>query len=581
MRLALCILVIASAVASAQPQLSFADRSDTIKAVFERSNLGVNYSSAIAKILSTQRRTEGMKLLDTLIMTTGFTVAERFRLMVLYLHTKKHLNEEYTGAIRDIWVQLPVIPPVEEYELVPYNTALLLACEAFGSDAAWFNGKSTALNKAEATSYLNTWMNETTTMGQQMFDSPTYGTALIVSMQLLYDFAGDPAMRNRAKTMASWLMADFALDYLDGQYAGAHGKENLFSAMMPIASDMSAIGWLYFGNGVPQYRLDQYLACLSKYTLEKEIVELALDRKKPYESFELKRSATRLRGSGAATYPLKKYTYMEPLYAVGSIPAGVHTLSEQHTWDVTWSGDEGTTTVFTMHPYADPGMVAEFVPGSPEEAFKFYSAKDQYFVTATKTVGGSPYESVFHYKNTVIALYDIPDKLPWHPFITGYLPLRPKKLDIDTSGSGWITINTGDVYIALYPLKPYNLYPEQTGMRLYSRGGKTGAIVQAAGRSAVGDYKSFRTKIRKSKIDLSSFETEGIVRYTTIFGDKLVHKYKGTATVNGAAPQFPEGMLFSSPRATSALGSGIMRIEGKKTVLVLDMKNGTSTASPK
>jgi hypothetical protein len=543
--------------------------------------MGLDYCSALAKLRNDSLRERGLIQFDSLLVFSGTTIIERYRMMAVYCYAKTHIPDDYITTVKQLWAERVTVPPREEFEMVMYYSSLLLATEAFGDNQRWQNGRSTEENHRDAKSFLLQWMNDVCHLGQQTFDSPTYAGPMFISMQLIHEFSTDELLRNKAAVLRSWLLADFAADYLEGQYVGAHARENMYSAMQPLVSDMSSIGWLYFGDGIQLYGREQYLAAISSYKVEPEIVDLALDRKKPFESFETKRSIDRVRGNTPRSYPIQKYTYMDPLYAVGSIAGGQHSLSEQHSWDVTWITKRGNSSLFTMHPYASSSSIAEFRPFVDDEAYKFYSAEDQFYATPTKTVGGSPYESIFQNKNTVIALYDIPDKLLRFPFMVAYLPLNPKKLDIDSNRTGWITMDVGDVYIAYYPFKEYNIFPEQNGQRLYSRGGKNGAVVQVAGKNVIGAYKSFRSKIRKSKVDLSKFETDGTVTYKTIFGEKLQFSYGKEGTVNGKAREFPEGMLFSSPKLHCIAGSGVLTIESKTSILTLDINRSLVSSSQK
>ncbi|MBR9978085.1 MAG: hypothetical protein KFH87_08360, partial [Bacteroidetes bacterium] len=443
-------------------QETIAERKDAVRAFFRDADVGKNYAAATGKILFPDTRADGLQMLEELTTTISPDVIERYRMTAAYLHLHQLISDSMRQRIEYIWGHIPVHPFDGEHERVAYHTALHLMTRHAGEDAVFFNGKSMRENERESRAFLLDWIREVTELGQRDFDSPTYGAVTIAAMLLLRDFALDEDLRRAADLMAHWLLADFAHDYLNGSYCGAHAREHMNSAMNPVASDMSGLGWLYFSESHRMYGREQFLAALSDFEPHSTIVEIATRRAKPFESWERKRTARIYRNArnftlhpdpARATEDVVRYTYMDPLYAIGSIPGGLVQPREQHSWDVTWISDhpEEPATFFLMHPYSDPDALRPFMPHSADLALRNTGLHDPYFGTVTKMVGGSPFEDVFQYKNTLIALYDI-GKISRFPVITGFMPLDLQSLDIDSTETQWITINTGDVYIGMYPL---------------------------------------------------------------------------------------------------------------------------------
>jgi hypothetical protein len=567
------LLSLGSAVA--QPTLR--ERQDSIKAFWTYSETPDNHAAAVARILSDDDSIVhyGMDMLRRLSGMATPDIIERYRLTTAYVLLRDSMAEDVKQDIELVWAELPVRPFEAEHERVCYFTALYLTTHYFGNDAVWFNGRSREENQRESRSFLLHWMKQVTEAGQEEFDSPTYGAAVFTAMLLLRDHATDDGMRKRAELVGQWLLADFAHDYLGGAYAGAHAREHMLSAMKPIASDMSSIGWLYFGDGPRPFSRDQYFASLSSFEVLPEIIDLATHRQEPYEAWEQKPRPKPLRDNGLiGSGPLWKYMYMDPLYAIGSIGGGLITHREQHTWDVTWIPDnpEKPATLFLMQPYSDANSLTPFLPHSEELALRSTATLDPYHGTVTKIVGGSPFEDVFQHKNTLIALYDI-GTVTRFPVLTGFLPPDVKAMDIDSAKSGWITINTGDVYIALFPFKRYRIAEGAYGRHFISYEKRNGAIVQVAGRNAVGPYEQFVKRIKAGKVDLSRLESDMSIRYVTIFGDTLSMTYHGTRTVNGRPLTVPSAdVLFSSPRLSSEKGSGLLTVRGKDGEAVIDMR---------
>ena len=560
--------------ASAQSD-DFGARRDTIRAFFMHPDVGGNYASATARILTEEQRDEGTAMFDRLSQGTSPEIMERFRMTAAWAHTRHVLPDSLNERVRYIWAHFPVRPFYGTHERVAYYSALYLAVRLFPEDAAFFNGRSREENEQDARGSLLHWMREATEQGQREFDSPTYAAVFFTSMLLLRDFAPDDDMRSRAELMAQWLLADFAHDHLNGNYVGAHGRENLISAMQPISSEMSSIAWLYFADGPRLYSREQLFAALSGFRPHPAIVELATNRRESFVSWERKRREKRVRDNGLAPddEDVIRYTFMHPLFAMGSIPGGLVQSREQHSWDVTWISfdPEAPATLFFMQPYADPDALTPFLPHSEELAFRNIGNLDPYWGTLTKTVGGSPYEDVFQHRGTLIALYDIGDVTRF-PVLTGFLPPKVDTMIVDSLESGWITFNTGDVYIGVHPFREYRISDGMFGKRLISRDKRNGVIVHAAARSEAGAFEDFQRRIRSTRPDLSAFDSDRRISYTTIDGDVLAFTHGGARTVNGATPIMPANMLFSSPWLTSRTGSGVLTIHASAGDVHIDMK---------
>jgi hypothetical protein len=563
---------------SAHAQLSFEARVDSVKEFFLTSPEAAgqpDYCVATVKLLSPAHRSEGVEIFKSLVRGASTAVIDRFRMMEAFMYTRVVLPDSVQKLVRSVWTFVPVNPLRLEHDKVMFYTSLLLSAEQFGNDQSWFNHRSTLENIADAKDFLTRWMKEVTEQGQQEFDSPTVGPMFIASMLLLREYCLDSFLRTRADLMTQWLLADFAHEYIGGYYAGAHSYEDQYSTMQPVGAEISGLGWLYFGDGPMLYTREQLFAALSSFRPHPAIVEMATQRLKPYLAREMKRSADRVRGDSVRSRPVAKYTYMTPLYAVGSIRGGFVFPFKQHTWDVTWPADSGAvTSLYFMQPYAEQSGVAEFFPHSHSLVSRYVSRDDPYYNDMAKAVGGSPYEDVFQHKNTIIALYDIP-KIDRFPIISGFLPPGTYGFDVDSLGSGWVTFNQGEVYLAVYPLKKYTIFSAELGKRIFSMYRKNGVIMQVVGMHEVASYEEFVKKIRASKINVKEFESKGKIRYTTIYGDKLEFTYHGDGRVNGKNIQADTSKLFDSPWIECKRGTGVMTIRSEKGKCIIDMQNRT------
>jgi hypothetical protein len=570
----LAALVFTTGAALAQAQIPYEARVDSVHTFMRGSGYGANYYGAVERLRYDSSRAEGIAMFAQLTKLPTSEIVDRFRFTAAWLFCKDALPDTLAARVAIGWKYLPAQPPMNEVERVCHHVSFLLMAEHCPPGQEWYNGRSTAANLAASKAFLLAWMKETTELGQQDFDSPTYGPLFIDAMLLVHRFSRDADLKKRAEVMTTWLLADYLHEYFGGMMGGAHAREEMGSAMQPVLSEFSALAWLYFGDGLQVYSREQYIASRCDYRPPKEIMSLALDKLKPFEAWETKRSATRVRGDVARTRPVQKYTYFDPLFVMGHLERGLVQPREQHTWDVTWAGEEPGTSLFTMQPYAEADGLAEFFPHQPEKVNRGISTLDPYYGTVTKTVGGSPYEDVFQYRNTAIALYNIPDIRRFKAMIA-FLPRDVASFDVDSMRTGWITINTGDVYLAYFPLRRATVRLETLGRRLYSSDGRNGAIVQAASRNVVGAYDEFKKRILATMPDTSQYSSKGIIRYTTMFKDRLECAFGGALKVNGKPFKGKPDMLFDSPWITSKRGSGRMTVTTPQGTLVIDMPSAT------
>ena len=176
-----------------------------------------------------------------------------FPVIGAYLHGKDKMWPEAKAAVRNAWKTYAPYRGDTENHWAMYHASLFLAAEQWSGlpGTEWYNGKSSDENLADAREYLLHWMKITTTIGQGEFDSPDYFPEYVTAAILLADFAQDPEIRNRGEMMLEYVLADFAVEHLDGQYLGGFSRIYQPAVFMPLNSGASAFAYLYFGTGQP------------------------------------------------------------------------------------------------------------------------------------------------------------------------------------------------------------------------------------------------------------------------------------------------------------------------------------------
>src|SRR5690606_5730235 len=152
--------------------------------------------------------------------------------------------------MRDLWRTYTPYRGDTENHWAMYYASLYLITQLYPDEPgeAWFNGRSSQENHEEARGFLEHWTELTTTIGQGEYDSPHYMGFFITPLALLYAFADDPAMRRRAQMMLDYVIADFAVDSLNGLFAGAFSRIYPEPTLERWRNGSTSFAWLLFGN---------------------------------------------------------------------------------------------------------------------------------------------------------------------------------------------------------------------------------------------------------------------------------------------------------------------------------------------
>ncbi|MBM4162422.1 MAG: hypothetical protein FJ217_15140, partial [Ignavibacteria bacterium] len=256
-----------------------------------------------------------------------------------YLHGKEKMSPATRAIVRNAWKTYAPYRGDTENHWCMYYTALFLAAEQWPNlpGSEWYNGKTSDENRQEAKEYLVHWMRVTTTIGQGEFDSPDYFPEYAVPMILLSQFARDPEMKLRGRMMADYVLADFAVEHLDGQYIGGFSRIYQPAVYKPLLSGASAFAYLYFGTGQRSSSAWIVLPALSDYRLPEIIYKIALDRSAPYVHKERKRVRNVIRFGAEKNPPVYRYSYVTTDYGLGSLHGGILQPIQQHTWSVRYT----------------------------------------------------------------------------------------------------------------------------------------------------------------------------------------------------------------------------------------------------
>jgi hypothetical protein len=412
--------------------------------------------------------------LDTLLEKPTGDIFWMYPAAGFYFNCKDLLNDYWRDRFRKAWKRYtPYRGDTENHFLMYYSTLLLFSQEwpdLPGSE--WFNGKSSKENYAEAKEYLNHWVDETVAEGTTEWDSPRYLYYYLTPLVLLRDFTHDATMQRRFEMMLEYQLADFAAEYLDGSYCGAHSRDGDGSVIDPRKAECSSYAGLYFEDSLSLVLPDLAYAAMSTFQCPEIIRDIAHDREKPFTHTEWKRSRAKMRFSRERYTPVFKIDYMTPDYCLGSIQGGLQQPIQQHSWDVTFASGRPNNTIFALHPNFSATELGTFFPEEPELMLQGITQAKASYTNENKWIGGSPYERLFQFESTLIGIYAIPADVPVK-HIDFFLP---KSLDtIIRDSSGWIFARMEGAFVGIRLIDPRD--PGHTPASAWTEEGPTGDCV--------------------------------------------------------------------------------------------------------
>ncbi len=498
---------------------------------------------------------------------------------------RDQLTPAAQAAIREAWrTYFPSRGDTENHWLLYYSSLYLMAQLWPGEPGdRWFNGKSSDENFAEARDYLIHWMTLTTTIGQGEYDCTHYLGEYCIPTLFLATWSADPAMRQRGRMMLDYLLADFAVETLDGIYVGAHARTDDTTVLEKWNALSSFFAWLFFhdcpapagfgGWGV------FFAAAAKHYELPEVIYRIAVERDGAYTHYERKRTRHRWRNSDVRNAPVYKTTYVTPDYAVGSDQGGLLQPIQQHSWDVTWSVPDPRgvhNTLFSTQPHYSTFELMMYFTEMPDQmpVAVTFQGKPTY-ISESKLLGGSPYEQIFQQDDAVVVLCDVPAGENF-PQVNGFFSKDLARCEEDASG--WIFTQGGRAYIAYRPLAPYEWQPiAKGGKRLRSPHAKNGAIVQAAAAREFADWDAFKAAIRALPLTIKLAPVPQ-VQFTSLRHRKLECTYGAPPRVDGRILDYSaEWKLFSGPFLNADVGSSTLTMTHGRLKRVLDFNTLTIT----
>ena len=544
-------------------------REEVIERALADSHAGPNFAIAAAAIRS-GNTLRGNAMLDTLLRAPKGDMFWMYGCAGLYCTCEEILDAASKAKIRACWKRFTPYRGDTENHFLMYYGSLLLMSEAWPDldSTAWFTGQSSKEIHAQAVQYLMKWIDQCARYGPIEWDSPRYEYYMITPLALLANYAQDGELRRKCTMLLELHLAEYAQNYFEGEYAGAHSRTSEQAAIEPRTAEVGAYGDYFFSDTLTRFEPDVVFTALGTWQLPTIIREISRQRTVPYLTQSIARSRPALRDS-IETREVHRVTSMNADYALGSIAGGIVQPIQQQSWSLLVKSNDGGNAIFSLQPYASGGELGMYFPEDTAFMMARIGRVKTGYTGDTKWVGGSPYEHIAQTAHTLVARYAIAREAPYH-HVDLLIPHSHdvqilSRADRASNGTEWIALRAGNTYV---------------GVNI-----SQGAVWQSEG-------SHYRVRIDRDTStlwlvlqedaahrDANVFRSTLAVLHPTLIGDTATYRdpfYSEVVTVVHDEPHAPSDttMLFDSPFVTSQLGSGLIRLHTHKQKLILDFNEG-------
>ncbi len=529
--------------------------------------------------------------------------------MVLTMNAgKENLSDEDLAVIREAWrTYFPYRGDTENHWLM-YYASIYLAAEYWPDlpGDEWYNGKSSAENRAEAKEYLMETFRITTGYGRGEYDSPNYIDPYVSALALLTAWCRDPELRKMAEMQLEADFADFAVENIGGVYGGAHSRIYPKHTIQPALAASTSLAWLLWGQGEMALNGSALLLALTGYQPPAILQKIATDRSESYVHRELKRTRWRMRHAGPESFelaghrtkPVYKYSYMTPHYMLGSSQGGLLQPIQQQTWSLNWYEEKPlgvASTFFALHPYYSAREGTMYFGADWDTVVDLIARSKVDYNSPDKLMSGSPHEQVFQHKSALIGLYDIPPGTHFPHLNTFFSRDLTHRVE---DPSGWMFAQGGETYIAYRPFAPGEWRPTDwtgllaggagawissgheewgTGHQVFaSESPRNGYVAQFASVDDFTDIEAFMKAVKALPLRFA-LSPKASVEFTTLDGVVMSGTYGETPLIDGEPIDYENWPFYEGPFLNAKRGENVLHLRHGGESRILDFRHATVT----
>lgn len=495
--------------------------------------------------------------------------------MLLLRRWESRLPDRAIEAIRAFFTRGMIDRGNTENHWLMYYAGNLLAAERWRDEPVFWNGRPPSVMEAEATRWISGMIDRTALIGHHEYDSPGYHVEHMTPLIGLFEHTENDDLREKIYKVLSLLVADMALEYFHGSWAGGHSREGYRENTRTRVGPIRPLQYLFFGGEPfdPAFHVSGTFAMpavAASYRPPALFADIAWDRERPHVVKKTKAPRNIYRHTDTPARPVRKYTYMSRSFAIGSsqvgLPGDAAGPIDLVSWDLTWRGEDQQAKVTCNHPFIGASRFSAFLPPLPQTAGRDVGGGKPYLQRPDRLFGASPFERVVQHEGTVILLYRIPEADAC-PFANVFLP---RGIDW-VERSGWLFGDVGDFHLALRPVGDYDWLDIREsrndsvmvhdadlidGWLLRIRGLTPGLVVEAVEADRVDSFEAYAAARSADDADLSGWPEGQTVSVATHDGHDLCIVFDGEHTVDGTPVTYETWPLYGSPNAEGEVGTG-------------------------
>ncbi len=497
--------------------------------------------------------------------------------MLFLSRWEAQLPDSAVALIRDFMTEAHLERGNTENHWLMAYTGILLAAERWPEAEFAWSGLSAAAIAAEAKRWIGGIIERTALQGHHEYDSTGYHIEHMTAYIGLYEHVQDEALRAQVENMLSLLVADMALEYFNGAWAGGHSREGYRQNTWTRLGGIQPLQYLYFGgidfDPVSHTQGFAIPSVAASYRPPALFADMAWDRSAAHVVKKTKAPRTIYRQAREDARPVRKYTYMSRHFALGSTQVGLPGNQagpiDLVSWDLTWDGPNHQATIVCNHPYRSPDRFSAFLNGFPQHIGRAISTDKPYLQWPDRLFGASPYERMLQHEGCVVVLYDIPSSDD-HPFVNVFLPNGHAWRERD----GWLFADLGTFYVGLQLIGPYewtaireannaNILVREgdliEGWLLRIHSGQAGLVLEAVEADETEGFDAFCAARSALQPDLSQWSSDRRVQVQTTTGHALDIAHGGAHRVDGQVVDYEAYPLYEAPGVEAPLGTGKVR----------------------
>jgi len=509
--------------------------------------------------------------------------------MLLLCKWEQVMPSEAIAAIRRFFLEGVQARGNTENHWLMYYTGNLLAAERWHDEQQMWNGRSPEAMRREATRWILGTIERTARIGHHEYDSPGYHVEHMAPLIGLYEHTKDDHLRQQVQRVLILKVADMALEYFKGSWAGSHSREGYRQNTWTRVGPIQTLQYLYFG-GEP-FDADHHIhhfatpALVSAFRPPAMFAQMAWDRSEPHLVRKTKAPRNIVRHAPQQADPVYKSTFMSRSFALGSaqinLPGTAAGPIDLVSWDLTWAAPKHEGKICCNHPFQGPERFSAFLGPHPLNARRAIGCDKPYLQSVDRLFGASPFERILQKDGAILILYRIPED-DEAPFVNLYLPGGTQWVERD----GWLFGNQSEFFVAVCPIGSWHwerIREARNDAIMVTNGDlidgwllriddpHAALALEAVEATDVESFEAFCDRRAGLDVDLTEWPDGDRIQMRTLQDSQLDITYNGDHRIDGDLVDYRTWPLYEGAGGTHAeVETGRMRFVHGEDVVDVD-----------